>query len=656
MKQNLQLYRPVVLVLIIALVLVTAVTAVLLPSYAYYVISVSAAAVIYTLLYVLKADKTLTGYLSGVGKAIGEIQRDDVHRFPVPILVVDDKNEVIWYNDLCKEKILSGVDAFGQPLADTVPGMVDQELTAQGTMLVTHNGRQYTAFLLAVEHDDFKLCTYYLIDDTDLKFYASEYFMSRPSVLFFVVDTDDLGQSSKETDKTQLYVKVESMVEEMVTGVGGMFCRIDKDRYAAVVEERYMGELIENRFEILDKVRALSGNERGAVSLSIGVGRDADSFADGDQSARQALDMSLGRGGDQASVKTQNGYDFYGGISKGIEKRTKVKTRIVANALSELIETSSNVILMGHKFADLDCLGACVGLMKAARQMGKKAIIAIDKERNLVHTVLERLEQNGYTDSFYNPADVKSHIEPGTLLIVTDTHVKHVLESAEIYNACKQVVVIDHHRRMVGYIDDAVIFYHEPYASSTSEMVTELVQYFGDKVHMGRAEAEALLAGIMLDTKNFIIKTGVRTFEAAAYLRRMGADTVEVRKFFSSSMESFQRRARLVSGAELYHGCAISVNTSTTGDIKVIASQAADELLGISDVDASFVLFEYDDGINISARSMGKLNVQIIMESLGGGGHLTMAAAQIANISLEDARQRLLEAIDDYMQHEKHTK
>lgn len=653
MKQNLQLYRPVVLVLIGALVLIAAMSALVSPSWAYPVIGVAAAAVLYTLFYVLRADRILAAYLTGMGHAIGEMQHDGTQRFPVPVIVTDDNKEIVWYNSLCLERVLDGEEVYGRPISSVVPGLAENEPDSEGRLLINHRDCQYTAYLLPVEKDGVKLLTYYLIDDTELKNYAGEYFNSRPSVLFFVVDTDDLGQSSKESDRTSLYLQVESLVEAMITQLDGMFCRLDKDRYIGIVEERHMAGIVERRFEILDQVRALSGNERGSVSLSIGVGRDAESFIEGDQSARQALDMSLGRGGDQASVKTQNGYDFYGGISKGIEKRTKVKTRIVANALSELIETSSNVILMGHKFADLDSLGACVGLLSAARQMGKRAAVAIDPERNLVHSLIERLEQSGFSGAFISPADALDLVEPGTLLIIVDTHIKHVLESPAIYDACKQVVVIDHHRRMVGYIDDAVIFYHEPYASSASEMVTELVQYFGEPVHMGRAEAEALLAGIMLDTKNFIIKTGVRTFEAAAYLRRMGADTVEVRKYFSSSMEAFQRRARLVSSAEIYRSCAISLNTTMSGDIKVVASQAADELLGISDVDASFVIYEYDDGVNISARSMGKLNVQVIMESLGGGGHLTMAAAQLSDISIEDARQRLLEAIDLYYQNEK---
>ncbi|MBR6735664.1 MAG: DHH family phosphoesterase, partial [Oscillospiraceae bacterium] len=255
---------------------------------------------------------------------------------------------------------------------------------------------------------------------------------------------------------------------------------------------------------------------------------------------------------------------------------------------------------------------------------------------------------SGYENSFYNPSEAIEFLKHASnpLCIIVDTHLESVLEDAEIYRMCKNVVVIDHHRRMVGYIDNGVIFYHEPYASSASEMVTELIQYFGGDVTIGKAEAEALLAGIMLDTKNFVIRTGVRTFEAAAYLRKQGADTVEVRKLFSSSIEDYQERTKLVSSAEVYNRCAIAQTDSENGDIRVIAAQAADELLSISDVDASFVLFEVGDGVSISARSMGRLNVQVVMESLGGGGHQTMAAAQLENISLPNARYKLLEAIE----------
>jgi len=385
------------------------------------------------------------------------------------------------------------------------------------------------------------------------------------------------------------------------------------------------------------------------ATLSIGLSGHSGSLHEAEQAAKQALDMCLGRGGDQAAVKTKNGYEFYGGVSKAVEKRTKIKTRIIANALSELIESSSNVILMGHRFADLDCLGSAVGMLKAARGMGRSAVIAIDRERNLVAPLLEKLLESGYSAAdFVSPDEAQALIGPKTLMIIVDVHIPQVLESEELYRSAPFVVVIDHHRKLVGHIGNAVIFYHEPFASSASEMVAELVQYFPKKAALSRVEAEALMAGIMLDTKNFVMRTGVRTFEAAAWLRRLGADTVEVRKLFASSIEAYQQKAALVSTADIYKGCAIASHSEPFEGIKLVAPQTADEMMAISGVSAAFVIFSYENTISISARSMGQVNVQLVMEKLGGGGHHAMAAVQIEGADICTVRDRLTEAIDSY--------
>ena len=384
--------------------------------------------------------------------------------------------------------------------------------------------------------------------------------------------------------------------------------------------------------------------------MSIGIGRGESTLAQSEVSARQALDMALGRGGDQAVVKNKTLYEFYGGVSKGVEKRTKVKTRMVANALSELIANSDRVLVMGHKFGDLDCVGAAVGMAYAIRSIGKKADVVIDRNKNLANILVDMVEQQGNEDLFIDPQEAIFRITPNTLLIVCDTHTENLLESEEVYRKCKTVAVIDHHRKMVNHIENAVIFYHEPYASSASEMVAELVQYMGDNCRINSVVAQALLSGIMLDTRNFVLKTGVRTFEAAAYLKRIGADTVIVRKLFASTMDSYQRKSRIVAAAQIYKGCAVAESEYSGEDMRIVAPQAADELLGIDNVDASFVLYETDGVVNISARSMGAINVQIIMEKLGGGGHHTMAGAQIKGIESEKVRQMLLESIDRYFE------
>ena len=410
-----------------------------------------------------------------------------------------------------------------------------------------------------------------------------------------------------------------------------------------------MRKMISDKFEILDRVRSISSEGKMQATLSIGIGRGGSGLDDSYNMAKQALDMCLGRGGDQAAVKTANGFDFYGGVSKGVEKRTKVKARIVASALSELIDGCDNVVLMGHRFADLDAIGSCVALATAVRKMGKMSYIAVDEKFNLSKPLIDLLKQRGFDDYFYNPSEVLSVLTKKTLLIVTDTHIKTMLESSEIYDACKAVVVIDHHRKMVGHIDNAVIFYHEQYASSASEMVSELVQYMNKGNTIEQNEAESLLAGIMLDTKNFVMKTGVRTFEAAAYLRKKGADTVQVKKLFADSMESYQRKSQLVSSAKLFQKCAIAVcENADFEDVRIVAAQAADELLSIKNVDASFVMYETKDEVSISGRSMGAVNVQLILEKIGGGGHLTMAGAQIKDVTISQAKEMLFDSINEY--------
>ena len=409
-----------------------------------------------------------------------------------------------------------------------------------------------------------------------------------------------------------------------------------------------MAKLVESRFPVLDQVRELAEPGETQITLSIGIGRCAASFAEAELQARQALDMCLGRGGDQVAIKNSGGYEFYGGVSRGVEKKTKVKTRIVATALHDLIIAADNVILMGHQFGDLDAVGAAVGLCRACRELGKPAFVATYLNKSLAAPLIERLVAHGFGDYFEEPEELYGRITRKTLLIVVDTHIQSYLESPELYKKVRTVAVVDHHRKMVGHIDNATIFYHEPYASSASEMVTELVQYLTDRTLIGRYEAEALLAGIMLDTKNFVLRTGVRTFEAAAYLRRLGADTVEVKKLFASTMESYQKRARLMAQAEIYRRCAISLSDDPSPDMRVAAPQAADEMLSITDVDASFVLYRTNDGVSLSARSMGTLNVQIIVEKLGGGGHQTMAGAQFRDMTLEEVRERLLREIDRY--------
>ena len=401
--------------------------------------------------------------------------------------------------------------------------------------------------------------------------------------------------------------------------------------------------------KILDRAREIQVNDRMNVTLSIGIGRTGKTIAESEEYARQALDMALGRGGDQAAIKNENGFQFFGGVSKGVERQNKVKTRIIASSLTEAVEQAADVYIMGHRNSDLDAVGACVGLAGVIRRMGKNAYAVIDKQTTLAGRLVDYIYEKEKGYMITTPSEAKEHFGERSLLIVADTHNPDIVDVPELLERADKVVVIDHHRKMINYIDKATIFHHEPYASSACEMVTELLQYFGDAGNISSVQAEALLAGIMLDTKNFTLRTGVRTFEAAAALRKLGADTVNVKTMFAESIECYRQKSELVASASLYRSCAVAIADKVMPNMRVAAPQAADDLLGVADVRAAFVIAKTaNDEIALNCRSLGAINVQLIAETLGGGGHQTMAGAQFKDTNVNDVTSRLKKAIDKY--------
>lgn len=576
-------------------------------------------------------------------------QRHYLHDFPLPVVIVTGEREVVWYSESFREKVIPGDDLYGINLDRITKEKLPDLCGAEGREICCRD-RWYRVYGISREENGETLITLYFVDITQLQTEASLYQKTRPSVMLIMLDNyGEVMQHAKESEKSRILGAIDSTLEDFISSMTTSFIkRLDGDKFLMVAEEQHLERIIASRFKILDDIRSIQTDGNLPVTLSIGVGRGEETLAQSEASARQALDMALGRGGDQAAIKNQTVYEFYGGVSKGVEKRTKVKTRIVANALSELIQNADRVLVMGHKFGDLDCVGASVGMAYAIRSIGKQADVVVDRDKTLANILIDMVTKEGCGNLFVDPSEALFSVTEDTLLIVCDTHTQNLVESQEIYNRCKTVVVIDHHRKMVNHIDNAVIFYHEPYASSASEMVTELIQYMGENCRINAVVAQALLSGIMLDTRNFVLRTGVRTFEAAAYLRRIGADTITVRKLFSNTLDSYQRRSRIVSGAQIYKKCAVAESDFSSEDMRIVAPQAADELLSIDGVDGSFVLYENNGEICISARSMGAINVQIIMEMLGGGGHHTMAAAQLKGTEMEKAKQQLLEAIDKY--------
>ena len=588
-------------------------------------------------------------YLSRIARHLSQEKQDSLSAFPMPVAVCGASGEIVWYNELFREQVLEGSEIFGEPAAVITGGCSLEDAQKKKALDVRLGKKRYTVSLSQVNMRDSKLYVLYYLDDTRLKETAEEYAASRPAVMVVYIDNlEEIMQDVRDSEKAQMSGKVETLLEDWIGSTTGILRKCGTDKYMVVIEQRHLQGILEGKFDILDRVRTIQTGERAGITLSIGVGR-GETLRESEEMARQALEMALGRGGDQAAIKTKNGFDFYGGASKGVERRTKVRTRVVASALSELIQTAENVLVMGHRYSDLDCLGSAVAMAAAVRAMGKPANVVTQRKTTLAPELLERYGKAGRGDLFLEPDNAMLLVSRRTLLIITDTHNPNMLEWPPLYQAAQTVVVIDHHRKMVDFIDNAVIFYHEPYSSSASEMVAELVQYMAGS-SLTRLEAEALLAGIMLDTRSFVMKAGVRTFEAAAYLRKQGADTVEVKRMFSGSMEAYRKKSAIVAGAELYRHTAIASDEEGGPEVRIAAAQAADELLSIKGVEASFALFVDGEDVNISARSMGDFNVQLVMEALGGGGHLTMAGALLKHTSMEEAKRRLMEAIDGHLE------
>ncbi|MCI6889040.1 MAG: DHH family phosphoesterase [Ruminococcus sp.] len=610
--------------------------------------------VLFTLIYIgilIYMSKSLYRHISKMNRNLTTTAAEYMNSLPVPAAVIDDDGIVVWYNEFFKEKVAMERDAFGLDLRDYISIDIHTLKKGEACPCIV-NGSYYEVTAKKNEFRDNTLYTLHFHDDTDLYNLQKKYNDTRQSMLIIMIDNyDDIMQNAKESEKAKTSVETEQLIENFMNGTDGIVKKVSSNTFLAIIEDCHLNKIIDEKFKILDGARNIKVDGKTPLTLSIGVGQGASNLAESETLAKQCLDMALGRGGDQAVLKTENGYRFFGGVSKGVEKKSRAKTRIIANTMQDLILNSDRVFVMGHRFGDLDSIGSAAGIVGAVRLMNKEAFVVVDRKKNLALQLVEMIEANVEEKIFISPNEAVDYITQDDLLIIVDTHNKDFIESADLYKEARQVVVIDHHRKTVNFIDNAVIFHHEPYASSASEMVTELIQYFKlDDDNLASCYAEALMAGIALDTKNFVMRTGVRTFEAAAFLRKIGADTVVVKSLFSSSIETYQRKTKIVSSAIIHNRCAIAITEMKSDDIRLICPQAADELLSITNVDASFVIFRTGDIINISARSLGAMNVQVIMECLGGGGHQTMAATQLENVTLQEADKLLRKAIDENTQ------
>ncbi len=580
-------------------------------------------------------------------QGIKGVNHSYLEKFTIPVVVVGSRGDIIWYNKKFKKKVANGRDCMGEFVEGYISGTdIDTIIESTGVDIAVGD-RLYT--VIASEINEGAIL--YYIDDTEYKTKANDYDDTRPIVATVNLDNrDDFERNITDDNVNQAVVQVESILKKWVMSYNGIYIKNSSGRYKIIIDEKNLRSAVESKFRLLEDIRSIKVFE-GSIdtTISMGIGRGASNLRECEQWSLQALDLALGRGGDQVAIKSKDDYEFFGGVAQGIEKHEKVKARIIAKALSEKISQSDNIYVMGHQTSDLDAVGSAIGMWSViSKTFDNPVHVVINKETTLTKIFLENFISHGYKDTFIEPCEAKKDVNERTLLIVVDTHSPTFVEDVELLKMCKNVVVIDHHRMMVNHIDNACVFFHEPFASSASEMVTELIQYINSDA-LNRYEAEALLAGIMLDTKNFVLRTGVRTFEAAAYLKRKGADTVEVKRLFSDSLDTYKTKSQLVSEAEIYNNSAIACTDDRMNedkDIRLTAAQAADELLSIKDVQASYVIYKSLDNMCISARSLGDLNVQLVMERLGGGGHQTMAGTNLGKISKAEAREKLVDAIN----------
>ena len=576
---------------------------------------------------------------------------------PFPMAVIRlPEGEIIWGNDGFYAMTGLSDNCRYQTLESVVPGFTTGWLREGRTELPGDQligTRRYRVYGNYVRSEDdattVRLATIFFADMTEMFNVRDEFLRTRPITAVILIDNyDELMSNLPDSTISKLDAQINEAVSGWVTGLHALCRKVERNRYLLIFESRDLSRLQEGKFSILDSIRAVTNPAGVSATISLGIGKDGTSFEENYSFANLSIEMALSRGGDQAVIKDRYNFTFYGGRTKETERRTRVKSRVVAGSLSELISQSSRVFVMGHKMADLDALGAAVGISCLCRKRGKTAQIVIDLEKNAAGSLISELEASGeFSGHFLSGEDALLEADSKSLLIVVDTNRPDQVESLALLESVPRVAVIDHHRRAADYIEQVVLNLHEPFASSASELVTELLQYAVETRDIRPVEAQALLAGIVLDTKKFPVRTGSRTFEAAAFLRRAGADTVDVMKLFQNDLDATIIRYQIIQTARLYRNeIAIAAVDHTVP--RTIAAQAADELLNISGILTSFVLYPDGEQIFMSARSIGSCNVQVVLEKLGGGGNAATAGAQIRGKAMREVLSELVASIDQF--------
>lgn len=574
----------------------------------------------------------------------------------IPVVIIEEVGNIKWCNhafqELLKDKELIGKN-IKNVFAEAKIGewMSEKQQTSKRMNI---GNKPYDVMLEIFAHENgIRRYALYFIDCSEREKLRLQLENEKTIIGYLCIDNiDEITHSIEEVRRPMLLAIIDRKINLWFKEREVVIARTERDKYMLILTARELRKIEETKFDILDEIRSIQVGNELPVTISIGIGNNLNELAGSKEDARIAFDLAQGRGGDQAIIKNNDKYTFYGGKTKEVEKSTRVKARIKAYAFKELLHEADKVIIMGHKNIDMDCLGAAMGVYRGATIVGKKAQIVLREPTFAIKGLYDRIvASNEYADLFITPEEAIREMNKDTLLVIVDTHRKSYLESLELLEESEKVVVFDHHRRSTDYIEEAVLTYLEPFISSTCEMIAEILNYLSDKVKLNPIEADALLAGITIDTKNFVFKAGVRTFEAAAFLRRSGADSTRVRMLFQNDMSTYRARARAVQMAEVWRNdMAVTVVNGEIEHITIIAAQVADELLNVKGIKASFVLSEVEDCIFISARALGDTNVQRIMELLGGGGHLGIAGAQLKDVTIDMAKQKLKEAIECYIE------
>jgi len=604
-------------------------------------------------------NKELTKYIEGLSNDFDSATKHAIFNMPFPLVLVDENGAITWYNTPFLEMMVEE-DILNERIYELIPKLSMEELLKKDEddpINIEYGGKFYKVYPNKVDTKKNSLknniIMLYWVDNTDFVILEETYKNEKTIVgLIYVDNYDDVKSSTLDVNRPLVLAEIDKRVNAYFTQFQGIVRKYENDKYLVITDNVALESISSKKFDLLDQTRELNIGNTIPITLSIGMCGVGETSLESYENAKAAIDIALGRGGDQAVLKTGSSFEFFGGKSKAMEKRNKVKARVIGYALRQLIDQTDKVFVMGHKNPDMDSLGSGIGILRAITNRNRPGFLILNGENPSIKNILERLriEQPELLEKIITPDEAGTLIDKNSVMIVVDNHKPSFTEAPELLDMVDKVVVIDHHRRGAEFIKDPVLTYLEPYASSTAELVTEVLSYMSDNINLTKFEAEALLAGITVDTKNFSFQTGVRTFEAASLLKRAGADTTVVRQLFRDDIGTFVNRAEVIKSAKLvFDTIAIGRLEKEMDDSMLIAAKAANELLNINKVEASFVLTKVNSKIHISGRSIGNVSVQIILEKLGGGGHLTSAGTQVSGVNMDEAEKLLIENIEKYL-------